>query len=57
VDLLGPLHELALACAKSFIAVFAEASSFVFLTANVDCSKAKSALTWTTTSAGIGNSC
>jgi hypothetical protein len=48
---------LAVECAKSFIAAFAEASSFVFLTANVDCSKAQPALTWTTTSAGIGNSC
>jgi hypothetical protein len=48
---------LALACAKSFIEAFAEASSFVFLTANVDCSKAQPALTWTTTSAGIEHSC
>jgi hypothetical protein len=48
---------LAVACARSFIAAFAKASSFVFLTANVDCSKSQPALTWTKTSAGIANSC
>jgi hypothetical protein len=48
---------LAKACAQTFVEAFAKASSFVFLTANVDCSKIQPALAWTTTSAGIANSC
>jgi hypothetical protein len=48
---------LAEACAQTFVEAFAKASSFVFLTANVDCSKIQPALAWTTTSAGIANSC
>jgi hypothetical protein len=50
-------EALALACAKSFIKAFAGASSSVYLMANVDCRKAQPALTWTTTPAGVVNSC
>jgi hypothetical protein len=50
-------YALSIACAKAFVSAYAKASSFVFLTANVDCSKPKPYLTWTTTNAGAVNYC
>jgi hypothetical protein len=48
---------LALACAEAFVIAFAKAQSFIFLTADIDLGSVTPALTWTTTNAGIANSC
>jgi hypothetical protein len=50
-------EALAIACAEAFIASFAKATSFVFLTANVDLSSSKPVLGWTQTTAGVANYC
>jgi hypothetical protein len=48
---------LAEACAQTFVDAFAEASSSIHLMANVDCSKVKPALAWSTTACGFANAC